>query len=311
MAEMENNGIDPKYAYLKQLSMERLENLLSRAAIVSRNEDDEYFDAIEEVILQKRREDAVGRATHIDSSWEEFKKHYATPEGQGMLLYPDEESDKSSYENHNTSNPFPSQNKTIKRILKKAVMVAAIIAAFFGVMVVAQAAGMDVFGTLARWTEETFHFQTGTAQMALPAAPPEDIQDEYYNTIQAEVEKCGISRPVVPTQYPIGYTLESHDYSENATGRFVSCLFQNDEGDEFIFVIANYTDNERISSLIFEKDESAVEEYISNVIRFYIMSNRDNVTATSAENGIYLNISGTLTIEELKTMIDSIGGYDL
>jgi len=310
MADLENNGVDPKYAYLEQLSLERLEDLLSRAALMPYNEDtDEYFDAVEEVILKKRRADAAGRATHIDSSWEEFKKHYATPEGEGMQLYPNEESDNSNLTNEVpiASNPTPP-NKTVKRILKKVFLVAAVIAVFFAVMVAAQAAGLDVFGALARWTGETFHFQAGTTKAALPATEVAKSRSVYYEEIQADVEKCGISDPVVPTQYPVGYTLESLEYSENASGQFVSCLFQNEEGGGFTFIITNYTDKDQVASLTFEKDTSAVEEYISSGIRFYIMSNLDNVTATSAEGGVCLNISGTLSMEELKAMIDSIGG---
>ena len=58
----------------------------------------------------------------------------------------------------------------------------------------------------------------------------------------------------------------------------------------------------------FEKDGSPVEEYVHNDNRFYIFSNIDTVTATCDTGEFMITIAGTLTIDEVKDIIDSIGG---
>ena len=169
-------------------------------------------------------------------------------------------------------------------------------------MVVAQAAGLDVWGMFAHWTEETFQFQGSTAEAQAK-------HRDYYEQIQTEVEKCGIEEDIVPTWYPEGYQIKSAEYMENSSCQLVSCLFMNDDiNKEFSIVIAKYIDDDQISSHVFEKDSSKVEVYHSDEKEFYLMENLGLHVAVWTTGNIYINISGSLGQEELKQLIDSIGG---
>ena len=95
----------------------------------------------------------TGRLSDLDSSWEEFQQQYASPEGRGMRLYPEEERSEASVLTTKTNRPHT------RSLFHKVVPLAAAIAVVFMSMIAVQAAGVDVFGSLARWTEENVPFQ--------------------------------------------------------------------------------------------------------------------------------------------------------
>ena len=80
-----------KYAYLDQLSTEKLEELLKMDRLSGCDEaTSEYFDAIEEVILRREEQEPSGRLSNVGDSWEEFQKQYVAPEGRNLRLFPEE-----------------------------------------------------------------------------------------------------------------------------------------------------------------------------------------------------------------------------
>lgn len=291
------NEKNRKYAYLEQLSTEKLEEQLS-----SRFSEDEavseYFDAVEEVILKRETLSPTGRLSDLDASWEEFRRQYAAAEGKGVELYPTAEPVPEKEQSATASRPGRHQKR---KLLKKLTLIAAVIAVLSATMVAAQAAGLDVWGMFARWTAETFQFLDSGGEV-------QSQHRDYYEQIQAEVEKCGIGEAVVPTWYPEGYALESVDYVNTDTRRAVSCFFVKDETSNFSILILNYSGTSQISSHIFEKDYQEIETYVSNGKSFYLITNFNLCSAVWANDSICISISGTLSTEELKIIIDSIGG---
>lgn len=302
MADFKNSR---RYENLSRLSIEQLEELLRTAPFLSDSQEtSEYYDAIEEVILRRETESPTGRLSDIDSAWAEFQQEYASPEGRGQRLYPDEEGSDM------TANAESGKTRSIHGIFRKAGLVAAAIASVLVCMVAAQAAGLDVFGALAQWTNETFHFsynETGPA-METPQAQSEN---EDYLAIKAEVDQMGITVPVVLTWFPEGYALQeikpsSPDITE---WQAINCIFLNDN-DEYLFVdITKYIEDYDVSSITFEKDDQSVIQYIRDNRLFYIMSDHQYKTAAWADDGLMIDISGILKEESIKKMIDSIGGY--
>lgn len=301
MAEFRNSR---RFENLKRLSTEQLEELLRTAPFMSDGQEtSEYYDAIEEVILQRETEEPTGRLSDLDRSWKEFRQQYAAPEGRGLRLYPGEDMGGEA------SSPAVPKKSGMRNVFRRAAMVAATIAVVFGCMVVAQAAGVDIFGALARWTEETFRFDGGVETPSGEAAHPL-VEDETYLTIQAEVDKLGIDIPVVPTWFPDGYELEEVKISDLDTADFkrINCMFSNADEQNFFLAVTEYRENHGINSVVFEKDSQPVMEYLGGDKLFYIMSNNDNNTAVWSDGYIVVSISGPLTEETIKIMIDSIGG---
>ena len=138
MANFKNNR---RYENLKRLSIEELETMLRTAPFLSDSQEtSEYYDAIEEVILERETETPTGRLSDLDSSWEEFQQQYASPEGRGMRLYPEEERSEVSVLSTESNKPLA------RSLFRKVVPLAAVIAVVFITMIAVQAAGVDVFG---------------------------------------------------------------------------------------------------------------------------------------------------------------------
>ena len=196
-----------------------------------------------------------------------------------------------------------------KNIFRKVVPIAATIAVVFMSMIVAQAAGVDIFGSLARWTEETFRFNGGDSAPAANGARPQ-VEDETYLAIQAEVDKLDIDIPVVPTWFPGGYELEelTPPHPDITDWKDVGCLLRNEDDKTIVFSVTKYREGYDISSHVFEKDDRPVTEYLGGGKLFYIMTNNSHRTATWSDGQIMVIIGGDLSEETIKTMIDSIGG---
>lgn len=283
---------------LKRLSTEQLEELLRTAPVLSGDQEtSEYYDAIEAVLLQRETEAPTGRLSDLDASWEEFRRQYAAPEGRGLRLYSD--GDRES--------PPPSGARS-RAVFRKVLPIAAAIAVVFMSMIAAQAAGVDIFGSLARWTEETFHFNGGDSTPAADVTRPQ-VEDETYLAIQAEVDKLGIDVPVVPTWFPDGYELQEINSSDPGAKEwpYVDCLLKNEDSKTIVWSVTKYEEGHDISSIVFEKDGRPVTQYLGGDKLFYIMSNNGTKTATWSDGQIVVDFSGDLSEDTIKTMIDSIG----
>ena len=148
-----------EYAYLRQLPINKLLELLAVApALSDKPEDEAYMDALEEAIIEKENENPTGFFPDVDQQWNEFVTYYMPSANQT----------KAEPENleHTASpqTPQPSTNAPSKRVIRfkqvrRTVLVAAAaIACIFAIMVTAQATGIDVFGAMARWTKDVFSF---------------------------------------------------------------------------------------------------------------------------------------------------------
>ena len=300
MADLKN---DRRFANLNRLSTEQLEELLRTAPLLpDSQETSDYYDALEEVILQRETEHPTGRIQDVDSAWAEFQEQYLSSTGESARLYPEERSEMSALS-------VKTNKSHAKNIFRKVVPIAATIAVVFMSMIAAQAAGVDIFGSLARWTEETFHFNGGDSTPAADGTRPQ-VEDETYLAIQAEVDKLGIDIPVVPTWFPDGYELQEIQLPDPdiTAWKDINCCFKNKDSQTFFLNIARYEEDYDISSIVFEKDGQQVTEYLGGDKLFYIMSNNSRRTATWSDGHIVVSFNGELSEDTIKIIIDSIGG---
>lgn len=276
-----------KYAYLDQLSTRQLEELLlADAEDTSGQDTSEVILHILEV-LQERDDGLAAEPVDVDRAWEEFLTCYNTPEGEGRSLYPSEEPTKA----------VPSVKKRFPALWRTARIAAATVALLFALMVGVQASGLDVFGVLAQWTNETFHFRTKS-----------EIQSENYQLFLDELNKNKISKEHAPTWFPSGF-LASEPFIENSDSHTsVKISFFNAENNSFSISIDHYTSQMELEDGAFEKDNIPVEAYLSHGKTFYIFSNESFIMATWTDGALSESIWGNLSLEDLKAIIDSIGG---
>lgn len=281
-------------AYLEQLSTEQLEDIL-RADLASEDqENDEAVFHILEVLEKREKENPSGRLPDVDQAWQEFQKYYNIPEGEGESLYPI----RNTQEKRSAS--VPTKTRRVFRP-RKILVVAAVLILMFGGMLTAQAAGVDVFGAIGRWTEENFQFVLPTTNQSDTVG----INDDF----QKASEKFGLPSSFVPTWCPEGFTsaepLEEHIKNHSDS---ISCQYTNTTENKFYLVtISQYYSADVLNATVFEKDDSSVITYQSNGKNFYIFSNLENLTATWADENYCITITGEITLDQIKNIIDSIG----
>ena len=279
-------------AYLEQLSTEQLEDIL-RADLASEDqENDEAVFHILEVLEKREKENPTGRLPDTDQAWKEFQQYYNIPEGEGQSLYPV----RSDPGRHSA----PTSTKRSRRFRpRKILIVAAVLVLMFGSMLTAQAAGVDVFGAIGRWTEEKFHFEI---------APTSADGTTDYTFREVSTER-GFSKNLIPTWYPEGFeAFEPEDNSIEDYVNSVYCQYINkEENRSYLAMVSQYYDPSSIESTVYEKDETEIEIYEHDGKNFYIMSNLDSETATWSDGTFKMDIVGQLTVDEIKQIIDSIG----
>lgn len=310
---MAKNDGNEKYAYLNRFSTEQLEELL-RADIESpESGDTDVIFHILEVIERRAEEHPAGRLPDADEAWAEFQQYYNIPEGDGLSLYPCGREDEAAA--NSGSEPIPAvptvEIRFPRHRLRWAFATAAVVAVLFGGMVVAQAAGIDVFGALGRWTDETFHFvasPAGTGQDAGGmASDPED--ESYHAAIQSALADCGITEDLAPTWYPDGFVSDGPKVSSDEFSDVVRSTFVNTENLFFSIYITHYKSTADMTSRVFEKDDKSVEEYTGKDRTFYFLTNLENTTATWSDgNSLVMKFTGSISEDYIKTIIDSIGG---
>ena len=208
LKRLDNN----QYAYLRQLSIERLLELLNVAPVpASCPEDEAYVDALEEAIIEKENENPTGFFPDVDQQWEQFVTQYL-PEIEETALEPErmEHADLAQTKQQPLEVP-PKRAVTFRRVWRTALIAAAAVACMLAVMVTAQAAGVDVFGAMARWTEDVFSFgqippdSEVSDNMNGEAAGPE------FSSLQAAFDAYGMTEVHEPDWLPEGYALDGVD----------------------------------------------------------------------------------------------------
>lgn len=274
-----------KYAYLDQLSTQQLEQLLLADA-----EDDSGRDTSEVIlhileVLQRREDSLAAQPVDVDRAWEEFQSYYNTPEGEGQTLYPHKEAAKT----------LPPVKKRFPALWRTARIAAATVAVLFALMVGAQASGLNVFGALAQWTSETFHFGGNK-------------QSENYMLFLDELEKNKIPISLAPTYLPDGFQPSTPQIFESDSSISIQISFSNTEDETFFIRVKRYNSLDSIAQQSFEKDNIYVETYTTHSNTFYLFPNVDTTTAAWSDGVLEESIWGELPIEELKAIINSIGG---
>ena len=125
-------------------------------------------------------------------------------------------------------------------------------------------------------------------------------------SLQAALDKCGISGEFVPTWYPEGFEASGPEISSTSRTDYVYMEFQDAEERFFYIDVTRYHSAKDVETLVFEKDNGPVEQYTSGAKTVYILSNNKTITATWSDGLIVETIVGNLTVEEFKKIIDSI-----
>lgn len=287
--------------FLEKLSIEELEALLRSSG--DPDDVEALFDAVIEEVVRREKKEPTGRIPDVDAAWEEFQTVYNTPERAELFSDPAEDSDIFAYDSASVRTPEKKKrafNRVFPRVAQIAAVVAITIALSFTLLIGVQAMGVDMFGALARWTNDTFHFETRPI--------PDSQQNDLHDSVQAMLDVQGMLGEYAPRWYPEGSKITKCLLQDDDYGLSLQISFSAHDKKQFYIHVDQYVDNNDIDSFLSERDDAFSEEYPSHGKMFYLFSNNGRSKGTWSDGKTVLSIRGDLTITELKQIIDSIGG---
>ena len=278
MSENQNRGISDlsKYDAMTTEELEEILRLDAQAPEEQESDTDEIL-YIMEVLTERKRNNGHTGKTALEA-YESFKQNYMSE-----VEAPDIHDEKPVM----VKNRFP-------RWLRGLTAAAAVLVILVLGSVTAKAFGMDIWKTVVKWTQETFHFgEWGDA---------DTNNDLPYASLQEALEKSKITTLLTPNWFPSGYELVDIIVEYKPLQTSYKAKYSNGE-QLLVITVRDHLDGDPIYA---EQSEGLVEEYEVSGITYYLFSNYEYNSAVWLYESYECDISGEVTIDELKKMIDSI-----
>ena len=192
---------------------------------------------------------------------------------------------------------LPPRPKRQSKVLRMTLRVFLAAAFLFGCLMVAQASGVDVFGAVARWTDETFHFEMQEDQST----------SDWYAPYQEQLESVGLNAAFMPTLIPDGYTVGEIEIFELPDSTEICIPFYHSSDSTIQCVISSYSSPIDMQSLVFEKDGRPVKEYQVNGKTVYLFHNLDAIKAVCQHKNFVYTLTGDVTEDIALNFYASIG----
>ena len=279
MSELNNRA---EFSHYDSMSTEELQEILRKHAhdeLETEPDTDELYYIME--VLARRREEEDPQAFRSDEeALADFRKNYmpkATQEGRANVIR------------------FP--NRAFKMV---AAVLAIVLILVVGTSITAEALHIDIWGNFANWTKEIFQF-TDTPQ-GTTAANPEKENNMELASLQAALDQHKITEKIVPTWMPEGY--KSTDLKIVNTPRVLNISAIYEKNGERLIIKIRQTIG--VPATQVEKNDDLLEIYVVDGVEYYIFSNTETLQAAWSIGEFECVISGKITLEEMKAMINSI-----
>ena len=279
MSEMEKREEIFRY---DSMSTEELQEILRKHAhgeLDTEPDTQELFEIME--VVSVRRQKLEPQAFRADEeAYAEFCEHYMPKE------------DKETP---------PKVIKFPKRVLKTvAAVLAVVLILAVGTTVTAEALHIDIWGKFASWTKDIFQF-TDLPQ-GTTAANPEEEYNAELKSLQDVMDQFKISEKLAPTWMPEGY--KSKDLKVVNTPRALNINAVYEKEDEMLIIKIRQMIGVPANQV--EKNDDLLEVYVVDGVEYYIFSNTETLQAAWSLGEFECIITGEITLEEMKMMIDSI-----
>lgn len=189
----------------------------------------------------------------------------------------------------------PSKPKRRGSILRMTLRVALAAAFVFSCLMMAQASGLDLWGTVARWTDDGFRFQL-----------VEDNTPQWYDDYWTDLEVVGIEEDQLPTWLPQDYAVDAIQVSKKLDRNEVQVLLTSQDQPDIRCSMSIFSDPETMSALVFSKDNRPVEEFQVNGKTVYLLHNEDTVMAVCQHQNVIYCLSGNIGRETASQFYASI-----
>lgn len=216
----------------------------------------------------------------------------------------------------------PEFERKMKKLIRQAdhpvrhrclrtVQLAALLAALLMLVTVATAAaGYDIWRMLAEWTAEQITLAPGQIEYADPDDLHIPEEPGEYADLQETLTGYGLNRSVVPKWMPEGFVLEQLIVdSGTVPNKIIFAALYSQEENFLVIQIDIYLqceDGSKDNFGDFQKDEGDPIPYEAGGITHLLATNAGRPTALWANGPAECAITGDITMDELKQMIDSI-----
>lgn len=274
-----SENLNRDFSKYEAMETEELEEILRLDAEAPEGveSDTELLLFILEVLASRNNTESI-TGNKAQKAWESFEQNYMPEESRNPVVI-----------------------KKIAPWLRRLAAAAAVVALLIVIPLSTKALTLEeVWDILARWAKETFSFvSSGNAEVSEPS--PED-QDEYF-TLQELLEENNRDSSMVPTWIPSGFSLEKVEKDITPVQETYSARYE--KGDRvFRIRVQNYL-NEDFQKVEIEDDYSEI--YSTLGVDYYLFENVDQCRAFWVVETYECFISGDLSIDEIKLIIDSIG----
>lgn len=280
------NRNEDVFAKYNAMSTEELQQILREDASKPEGQEETSTEAlfyIMEVLAQRRRARNEGKTP--EEALEAFHKYYEEGEAPSK---PEREP------------VIHKKNSTTPNWIKRLVAAAAIIILIFSGSITAKAFGFDLWEIIVKWTQETFHI--GYFEDNGEVNPPEVENSLALNGLKASLKTYNIDLSIVPNWIPEGYVEKDIKILDTPKQRQIIAKYEY-EGKTIKLWVADYL--EGAPSQI-EQSDTTVEVYQKDGVNYYIVKDVDQLRAAWVIDSFECYISGPLSIEEIKMIIDSI-----
>ena len=268
---------NPDFSKYDSMSIGELEEIL-RADAQGPERDDSDVDEIlyvMEVLAKKRRQNGIAGKTALEA-YQEFQQHY-------LPMVEEESKPKRK------SNVIP---------FRRIAAVAASLVLVFSLSITANAFSFrDVWDAVVNWAQETFSFSMG-----VEVSEPKADSELEYNSLQELLIHNNIDLSVAPSIIPDGFKMIEAITDKNPKQESYVATYSNGVLS-FTISVQTYLPNQ---SEQVETSHDYFEIYTISEHNYYIFGNYSHYQAVWIANSFECSISGELSIEDIKLMLDSI-----
>ena len=271
-----------EYSHYDSLPTEELQEILRKHAngeLQTEPDTDELY-YIMEVLARRREEEDPQAFRSNEEALADFRKNFipkATQDGRANVIR------------------FP--NRAFKMV---AAVLAIVLFLVVGTSVTAEAFHVDIWGKFANWTKEIFQF--ADQQGGTMATDPEKEYNAELKSLQDALKDLEIIEKLVPTWMPKGYISKDLQVLDTPRVLNISAIYEKD-GSELVIKIRQTIG---VQAEQVEKNDDLLEMYVVDGVEYYIFSNTETLQAAWSIGEFECGISGKITLEEMKKMIDSI-----
>lgn len=289
---MSDAALDRRHEFgaFDSMSTEELEAILRMDSYGGENGkyDTDAILYILEVIDKRQNETAEEKKERTERALEEFKTWYLPSAQEGSFLYYTEEK-------------APDRaGRPARRLLRRAALIAAVLAGIFALMLTAQAAGLDIFGAIARWSDETFSFAVSNASY-------KGNGGGWLAACRQELEDAGLPAEYLPTWLPEGYTPGELEISEFNSLTEIYFPVNGLDHQHFDISISVFSNPIPMESFQLQKNAIDVTQFEIDGHTVYIFYNREMLCGTCCiDNNVIVSVAGILSQDNIAKIFKSI-----